>query len=178
MTGAAVRLVRPTVATFDAALDSDERLATELGVEVVPGWATFAAALEHTRNSMAAGTSDPVWGSRLFIAGDPPELVGWDGFKGAPKGGAAEIGYEIAEPRQGLGLATAAARAMTAEAFADPAVERVIAHTLCEWNASNRVLKKVGFVFAGEAVERDTPVWQFAIHRNDHNEGEENDQRP
>ena len=48
---------------------------------------------------------------------------------------------------------------MLAEAFADERVTTVIAHTLPERNASNRVLEKAGFRFEGEAQEDDEVVW-------------------
>lgn len=54
-----------------------------------------------------------------------------------------------------MGLATAAVEAMVAEAFADPEVREVTAHTFPERNASNRVLEKVGFRFSSETPGRD-----------------------
>jgi RimJ/RimL family protein N-acetyltransferase len=107
--------------------------------------------------------ANPVWGARLFVSGEPPELVGWGGFKGPPRDGVVELGYEIAATRQGRGLATAATRAMLAEAFADERVTKVVAHTLAEPNASNRVLAKAGFEFEGEASQSGRPVWRYAI---------------
>ena len=127
---------------MEAALAGDDALEEALGHDVVAGWATFTEALQPTRDALAAIPSGSAWGPRLFVAGDPPELVGWGGFKGAPKDGVVEIGYEIAEARRERGLATAATRAMLAEAFADERVTAVIAHTLPERNASNRVLEK------------------------------------
>ena len=83
------------------------------------------------------------WGSRFFVTdADPLELVGWGGFKGPPNDGVVELGYEIAEPRQGRGLATAATRAMVEEAAADEGVRIVIARTLAEPNASNTCSKR------------------------------------
>jgi RimJ/RimL family protein N-acetyltransferase len=54
---------------------------------------------------------------------------------------------------------------MLAEAFADPGVTAVIAHTLPERNASNRVLEKAGFRFAGPEVEGGEEVWRFQLDR-------------
>ena len=39
----------------------------------------------------------------------------------------------------------------------------MIAHTLAERNASNRVLEKLGFGFEAEAAEGDERVWRYAI---------------
>ena len=92
-----------------------------------------------------------------------PVLVGWGGFKGPPEDGVVELGYELAEARQGAGLATAATRAMLEESFADDRVIAVIAHTLAEPNASNRVLEKAGFSRDGQAEEDGTPLWRYAL---------------
>jgi ribosomal-protein-alanine N-acetyltransferase len=160
-----VRPVRIDLDLLDAALAGDIALASRLGHDVVPGWVTFRDALQRTRDTVAADPGEAAWGSRLFVTAHPPELVGWGGFKGPPDNGVVEIGYEIAEARQGRGLATAAARAMVAEAFADERVTTVIAHTLAERNASNRVLEKVGFRYDGEATQRGRVVWRYALTR-------------
>ena len=160
-----IRLVRADVELLDAAIAGDRPLARALGHDAVSGWATFREALRPTRDALREGSGDTTWGPRFFVAGDPPELVGWGGFKGPPREGVVELGYEIAESRRERGLATAAVRAMVAEAFADDRVDAVIAHTLAERNASNRVLEKVGFRFDGETRERDTPVWRYALAR-------------
>lgn len=150
---------------LDAALAGDDRLATVLGHPVVPGWATFAEALPRTRDALATDPGGARWGSRRFLADEPPELVGWGGFKGPPDAGVVELGYEIAEGRRGRGLATAATHAMLAEAFADPDVTAVIAHTLPERNASTRVLEKALFAFDAEAREGERAVWRHRRRR-------------
>ena len=150
---------------MDAALAGNAALAQAVGHDVVPGWATFTEALRPTRDALAEQPEGFTWGTRFFVTDDPPELVGWGGFKGPPVDGVVEIGYEIAAPRQGRGLATDATRAMTAEAFADPQVTAVIAHTLAERNASNRVLEKAGFTHDGEAREDGEAVWRYRLKR-------------
>ena len=160
-----IRLVRADVDLMSAALGGDAALARALGHEVAPGWATFRQALEPLRDVLAADPGRADWGTRLFVTDDPSELVGWGGFKGPPEDGVVELGYEIAWPRQGRGLATEAVRAMVAEAFADARVTEVIAHTLAERNASNRVLEKAGFDRAGEAEQEGVPVWRWSLTR-------------
>jgi RimJ/RimL family protein N-acetyltransferase len=152
---------------MDAALAGDEALSEALGHAVVPGWVSFMDALQPTRDALAAKGGDATWGTRFFVVGDPPELVGWGGFKGPPVDGVVELGYEVAESRAGRGLATAATRAMVEEAFADGRVSTVIAHTLPEPNASNRVLEKAGFRFALETEEDGEAVWRFELARVD-----------
>jgi ribosomal-protein-alanine N-acetyltransferase len=160
-----IRLVRANLDLLDAALAGDDALARALGHDVVAGWATFREALQPTRDALAADPGGAAWATRFFVAADPPELVGWGGFKGPPRDGVVELGYEIAEARQRRGLATAATRAMVAEAFADERVTTVIAHTLPERNASNRVLEKVGFQYHGEAEEEGEVVWRYSLIR-------------
>jgi RimJ/RimL family protein N-acetyltransferase len=150
-----VDLVPLDIGLLETAVDGDEALAAALAMSVVPGWCTF------TEQLRAAPVGE--WGTRLFRADG--ELVGWGGFKGPPTDGAVEIGYEIAAARQGRGLATAAAWAMVAEAFEDDSVTAVIAHTLAERNASNRVLEKLGFRFDAEAKEDGETVWRFRRDR-------------
>lgn len=150
---------------MDAALAGDGPLAQALGVDVVPGWATFTEALLPTRDALHANSNGSAWGARLFVAGKPPELVGWGGFKGPPQAGVVELGFEIAAARRGRGLATAATRAMLAEAFVDERVIRVIAHTRPERSASSRVLEKAGFQYDGQAREDQTRVWRFLLAR-------------
>jgi RimJ/RimL family protein N-acetyltransferase len=163
-----VDLVTADLRLLDAALAGDDALAEALGCHVVPGWATFAGALERTREAVAADPGAAAWGSRFFVAGDPAELVGWGGYKGPPgDDGVVELGYEIAESRRGRGLATAATEAMIAQAFADPGVRAAIAHTLPEHNASTRVLEKSGFSHDGETRERDNTVWRWRRERPD-----------
>ena len=160
-----IRLVRANVDLLDAAIAGDYALASAIGHDVVAGWATFRNALQPTRDALAAAPSETPWGPRLFVNGEPPELVGWGGFKGTPRDGVVELGYEIAESRRERGLATAAVRAMVAEAFADDRVRAVIAHTLAQRNASNRVLENVGFQFDAEVREADATVWRFLLTR-------------
>jgi RimJ/RimL family protein N-acetyltransferase len=54
---------------------------------------------------------------------------------------------------------------MVAEAFADEQVRGVIAHTLPERNASNRVLQKLGFRHDGQGLEDGELVWRYVLDR-------------
>jgi [ribosomal protein S5]-alanine N-acetyltransferase len=148
---------------LDAALEGPRALERALGLAVVDGWDVFPHSIERVRRWLDDDPGAARWGSRLFVAGEPAAVVGWGGFKGPPRDGAVELGYAIAPERQGRGLATAAVRAMLHEAFSDPAVIAVIAHTLPEPGPSPRVLEKVGFAFAGDVTERGRAAWRFRI---------------
>jgi len=90
--------------------------------------------------------------------------VGIGSFKGPPVDGAVEIAYAIVPEHQARGYATAAARAMVEYALKSPDVRIVHAHTLPDGAASQRVLEKSGFVYAGEHMDpEDGPVRRFEI---------------
>jgi hypothetical protein len=91
-----IRLVRAETCLLDAALQGDDALENALGIAVVPGWVTFSQALQSARETTAADQGALRWGTRFFLTEDPPELVGWGGFKGPPKEGVVELGYERA----------------------------------------------------------------------------------
>jgi RimJ/RimL family protein N-acetyltransferase len=93
--------------------------------------------------------------------------VGLGSFKGPPVDGVVEIAYAILPEHQGRGYATAAARAMVSYAFESPAVCKVLAHTLPDGLASQRVLAKSGFTHTGEVMDPDDGlVWRFEIARD------------
>lgn len=92
--------------------------------------------------------------------------VGIGSFKGPPTEGAVEIAYAVVPQHQRRGYATAAARALVEFAFRSPEVRKVLAHTLPDGIASQRVLLKSGFTHTGEVVDpEDGLVWRFEITR-------------
>jgi RimJ/RimL family protein N-acetyltransferase len=65
-------------------------------------------------------------------------------------------------------VATAAVGHLLREAWAQPGVRRVRAHTLPERNGSVRVLEKAGFGRDGESLDGDVGVvWRFCLDRPD-----------
>ena len=74
-------------------------------------------------------------------------------FKGLSDEGIAELGYGIAEGHQGCGYATEAVSALVDWAFKQPGVSCVTAETEESNIASQRVLKKSGFIPTGENGE-------------------------
>lgn len=87
-------------------------------------------------------------------------------LKGPPDDGTVELGYEIAPAHRERGLATAAVRAMLAEALADPRVDAVRAHTTAGPGPSVRVLDKAGFTWERHVADADAgPLWRFRLER-------------
>lgn len=90
-------------------------------------------------------------------------VVGNSAFVGPPNDvGEVEIAYAVVPSFEGRGYGTQAAEALTAFALADERVTTVIAHTLCEENASTRILEKNGFAFAGDFEHpEDGTIWRW-----------------
>ena len=61
----------------------------------------------------------------------------------------AELGYWIAEPFWGRGIATAAVRAIVPYGFEQQPLERIEAYAFANNPASARVLEKGGFIYEG-----------------------------
>lgn len=103
------------------------------------------------------------WGTFFACAPDTRQVVGSCGFPAPPASErVVEIAYFTFPPFEGQGWATVMAATLTARAKASPSVDRVIAHTLPEPNASTRILEKCGFQRDGEAVDADAgPVWRW-----------------
>jgi RimJ/RimL family protein N-acetyltransferase len=101
---------------------------------------------------------DP-WGSYVVQLDGTP--VGVAAFKAAPaESGEVEIAYMTFPAYEGRGHATATIALLVELAIAGGA--RPIALTLPEENASNKALRRNGFVYAGEVIDpEDGLVWRW-----------------
>jgi len=160
-------LVQATYELIDAAIDDPVRLGQLLRAEVADDWPGFPESLSGLRNAYSAGRDGYAWGTVLFVLEEPRTLVGMGGYKGDPTPeGVVEIGYAIAPAFQGRGLATEGAGQLIRQAFADPRVRAVDAHTLAAANPSTRVLEKLGLQRIAEKHDPDDgPIWQWRIQR-------------
>ncbi len=160
-------LVQADLAMLEAAIESSGALSVALGgCAIAEGWEVFPEALPRARDLRAANPAGGRWGTRLFIVHEPRVLVGWGGFKGPPVDGTVGLGYSIAPGFRQRGLASDAVRQMLEDAFSDPLVEAVIAHTLGEPNASTRVLERAGFARDGDVPHDDFgPLWRWRHDR-------------
>ncbi len=158
-----LHLVAGTVDLLTAELAGRAALARALAADVSEEWPPQFYDNEAVRYSLRQLEAEPAlggWGLYYFLwraSGDElPIAVGAGGFTGAPKDGAVELGYSIVPAHQRRGFASEAVRGMSAYAFADPKVERVLAHTLPELVASIGVLEKCGFTPTGPGEEAGT----------------------
>jgi RimJ/RimL family protein N-acetyltransferase len=119
----------------------------------------IAACAQTTAHYKKTGFSPP-WIS--FLATCDSEVVGICAFIGAPTCGRVEIAYHTFPPFEGRGAATAMVRELITRAQrSDPHVE-LFAHTLAEQNASNAILRKLGFEFVGQLCHpEEGEIWEW-----------------
>jgi [ribosomal protein S5]-alanine N-acetyltransferase len=150
---------------------SRDELATLLQVTLPEHWPHFPHTFSPTANEPAdANPGLTHWRGYFFIWPAGKMLVGNGGFKGPPdRLGMVEIGYEIAADYWNRGFATEAAQGMIDYAFAQREVQTVIAHTLAEKNASNRVLQKVGMRYSAEVDNSELgKIYRWQISRKEY----------
>src|SRR4029077_1435746 len=78
-----------------------------------------------------------------------------------------EIGWAIAAPRWGQGLATELAMTSIDAAFASLGLDRVIAYTQPHNVASRRVMVKAGLVYARDITHYDLPHVLYVLNRTE-----------
>jgi len=156
-------LIPATPSTTRAALAGNDALAAALGVGVPPSWPPQfldPPALEFTLARLADGPQHAGWWLHFVVLRDAAPgrlLIGSAGYVGPPsEDGVVEVGYGIVADRQRRGYASEAVQGMVANAFASPAVRKIVAHTLPELIPSIGVLEKCGFAFVGPGAESGT----------------------
>jgi ribosomal-protein-alanine N-acetyltransferase len=135
--------------------------AKEVGMLSEDATEACAATVAHYKR---AGFSPP-WISYLAILGS--KVVGICAFTAAPAGGRVEIAYNTFPPFEGRGAATAMVAELIALARATQPGVGIFAQTLPEHNASNKVLRKLGFEFAGALDHpEEGRVWEWRMIAN------------
>ena len=163
---ATVRLIELTRSDLTALIDDPDAFATAHAFEL----GEVSDAVAETANMMArfydtAGIDAP-WGAYLAVDDSRGQAVGVGSFKGAPDAARAiEIAYATCPVFEGQGIAAQTAAQLVAIANTSPHVDLVVAHTLREENASVRILRRLGFQFAGEVIDdpHDGPVWRWEL---------------
>ena len=119
-----------------------------------------ADACAQTAAHYRQGGFSPPWVS--FLVKRESQIVGICAFTSARAGGLVEIAYHTFPPFEGQGVATAMVRELIARARqADPRVT-LFAQTLSDGNASNRVLRNMGFEFFGDLIHPEQgKIWEW-----------------
>jgi len=148
-------LIASTLDHLLAELDSSERLASMLKVEIGPGWPPGEydrGAQEFFRDRIIEGREKVVgwygwYAIRRANVGQSAAAVAAGGFFGPPtETGAVEIGYSVVESFQKQGYATEIVQALVGIAFSNPSVNSVAARTTLTNHPSISVLERVGFL--------------------------------
>ena len=147
-----------TLRPFPLGIDPDsfaEDLAPAFGGDPEPA----REILGQTVDLLARDPRPDPWGSYVVQLDGVP--IGVAAFKSAPaSSGEVEIAYMTFPAYEGRGHATGTVAALVGVAL--DAGARPVAHTLPEENASNRALRRNGFVFAGEVTDpEDGLVWRW-----------------
>ena len=102
-----------------------------------------------------------------YLALENEIVVGTCAFRSLPRNGEVEIAYFTFPDFEGRGVATEMARHLIEIAQATSPGIRIFAFTLPEKNASNHILQKLEFNFAGETRdEDDRVVWRWELPAN------------
>ncbi len=170
---ARLRLVPVTQAHVAALCRSRAALAALLGATVPDDWpvgAPDATVCPDALNFLTAQTEAGNWPVYFYLHRQDNRLVGDGGFKGRPDArGAVEIGYALVPAYRGQGLATEAAEAILAWAFAHPRLKAVTAETLPGGQASMRVLGKLGMTFREQGYDpAEGDVYRWEITRREY----------
>ena len=157
-----VRLVPLSLSTFRALAQGDVATAQrQIGLPIPEAFAEAVDIWRFMTRLLAERPANADWAMQAVVADDV--IVGNAGFKGAPLGGQAELGYRIVPERRRQGLAVAATRALLEQARLAADLDRVIARIAPDNLASVAVATRAGFVPDGEHLH---PRWgrqlQFA----------------
>ncbi|HJR53098.1 MAG TPA: GNAT family N-acetyltransferase [Gemmatimonadota bacterium] len=105
---------------------------------------------------------EPPWIGYISLAEGKP--VGGGAFKGPPRDNRVEIAYYTLEELEGRGFATATASELINIARSAVPTITVAAQTLPTPNASNALLKNLGFVLQGSLIHpEDGEVWEWQL---------------
>ncbi|MDH4090699.1 MAG: GNAT family N-acetyltransferase [Cyclobacteriaceae bacterium] len=97
-----------------------------------------------------------------YYAGINGSLVGMAGFKGKPIDGRVEIAYGTFPSFQNQGIGTAICQKLVQLAQETVPSVHIMARTLAEENYSTKILRKNGFAWQGNVIDKDDgEVWEW-----------------
>lgn len=146
-------------------LKGDTAVRQKLGFVVPNHWTEFGAvAFQFTLEKVIEKPQSYLWWMYLPILKNGNILLGSCAYKGEPKNGMVEIGYEVAAEYRNQGFATEIAQTLVNHAFEQPNITKVQAHTLAEMNYSTKVLLKIGFTKVEEIYDvEDGWIWKWEL---------------
>ncbi|MCU0347162.1 MAG: GNAT family N-acetyltransferase [Saprospiraceae bacterium] len=136
-------------------------------IQVVPDfWAMVPEAMAHYSIPKVAEHHDQYeWYTHWLIVFEN-RIAGGTGLSGLPNElGEVQTGYFVDERYYNRGIATEATMGLCDWAFQHPGVKAVIAYTLADGFASQRVLQKCGFELQGKNEEGEL-AWRLSKPKN------------
>lgn len=163
-----LQLISYTKEMLEAFFAGEPQLAALMGITIPGEWTVFGDQPFHWTYQQLNDPKNSQWLAYMPVWKEKTMLIGNCGFKGFPKDGIVEIGYEVAAECRGKGFATEIAAALVTYAFKQPGVDRVQAHTLAEENESVAVLRKCGFKKIDELEDPDDgKIWQWELKKRE-----------
>lgn len=162
-----LQLIAYTREMLEAYFKGEPALASLMGITIPAKWTEFGEGpFQWTYNKYLEDARNEQWLSYMPVLKQEKILAGNCGFKGYPKNGMVEIGYEVAIDYRGKGLATEMATALIHHGLKQQGVQRVQAHTLAEENESCAVLKKCGMKKMEEIEDPDDgKIWRWELSK-------------
>jgi RimJ/RimL family protein N-acetyltransferase len=125
---------------------------------------TAAEVMAATASMYRTSGFEPPWTGYLAVSDG--RVVGTCAFKCAPVDESVEIAYFTFPEFEGRGIATAMATELVAIARAARPGLLITSQTRAERNASNAILGKLGFTFAGPVMHpEDGEIWEWHLRR-------------
>jgi len=163
-----LKLVLCTKEIIENILESDDKIANHLNINVSKNWSEFGSAIfQFVYSKVLVEPESVKWWTYLPIHIDSKTLIGSCGYKGPPNDkGEVEIGYEVTKSHRNKGYATEIAQHLIDIAFNEQQVKSILAHTLPKENASTKVLLKCKFKFVEEVNDPDDGlIWKWKLKR-------------
>jgi RimJ/RimL family protein N-acetyltransferase len=156
-------LVATTLAHIEVELRDPQALGALLQASIPASWPPGEYdrdALEFFHERLLAGGASHVgWYGWYALTcdtqGKRETLIAGAGYFGPPSHGSVEIGFSVVPEARGQGYASEMVNGLVAHAFAEQAVQQVIAHTFDANIASTRVLIGCGFQRVGTVGEAE-----------------------
>lgn len=160
-------LLPATIDTLAAAIEGDTALAHLLQVNLPDQWTEFGTPVfQYALDKISTEPKSAGWWTYFPILKASNTLIGSCGYKGPPRAGEVEIGYEIAPAYRQQGYATEMVGALIKNAWQHPEVNTICAHTLPEENPSTRILLKYGMKKTAAIDDpEDGTIWRWELKR-------------
>ena len=107
------------------------------------------------------------YGRFAVVYKETGQFIGFSGLKYLPNLDEVDIGYRLAVPFWGKGLATESVEAVLKFGFETLKLKKIVGLAIPENTASVRVMEKMGFRFEKEIEEDGVMAYQYCLERTE-----------